>query len=382
MNTIKYITNYSLWMACALFAVLFAACDDEETSGLKVNRLMVADVADGTISLIEGDTYNTSVTTLPADAIDAGEYTYTYTTGNDKVFTVDESGVITATGVGEAVLSVWSVNNTDLWTTCLVKVEKRIYPVTSITVSEVYKDYYVGMERTINLGATVSVLPENASNPDVIYLSSDPTVAEVNEYGEVYTKSFGDVTITIKSTDGSNVATTCDFHVCNVEYTNYLERTAWTVETSHQWVADAAAGGQPEKMFDGNTVSSILLVKPGKSLGGVTVPSTDVVYFTIDMQTPQTFDFFKLTHRTNNTSENLRVKKVSVYGSNDNEEFTELLKGADIPVAKTVSDVIVDLPMAVTYRYFKITLDAWSNSGNTMQISEFNIGKMNFIANE
>ncbi|WP_294473299.1 discoidin domain-containing protein [uncultured Bacteroides sp.] len=382
MNTIKYITNYSFWMACALFAVLFAACDDDETSGLKVNRLMVADVADGTISLIEGDTYNTSVTTLPADAIDAGEYTYTYTTGNDKVFTVDESGVITATGVGEAVLSVWSVNNTDLWTTCLVKVEKRIYPITSITVPEVYKDYYVGMERTINLGATVSVLPENASNPDVIYLSSDPTVAEVNEYGEVYTKSFGDVTITIKSTDGSNVATTCDFHVCNVEYTNYLERSAWTVETSHQWVSDAAAGGQPEKMFDNDTVSSILLVKPGKSLGGVTVPSTDVVHFTIDMQTPQTFDFFKLTHRTNNTSENLRVKKVSVYGSNDNEEFTELLKGADIPVAKTVGDVIVDLPMTVTYRYFKITLDAWSNSGNTMQISEFNIGKMNFIANE
>lgn len=100
------------------------------------------------------------------------------------------------------------------------------------------------------------------------------------------------------------------------------------------------------------------------------------------MQTPQTFDFFKLTHRTDNSTDNLRVKKVSVYGSNDNTEFTELLKGADIPVAKTITDVIVDLPMKVTYRYFKITLDAWSNSGNTMQISEFNIGKMNFIANE
>ena len=27
MKTIKYITNYSLWLACALFAVLFTACD-------------------------------------------------------------------------------------------------------------------------------------------------------------------------------------------------------------------------------------------------------------------------------------------------------------------------------------------------------------------
>lgn len=89
-----------------------------------------------------------------------------------------------------------------------------------------------------------------------------------------------------------------------------------------------------------------------------------------------------MTHRTDNNTDNLRVKKVSVYGSNDNEEFTEILKGADIPVAKTISDVIVDLPMKVTYRYFKITLDAWSSNGNTMQISEFNIGKMNFMANE
>jgi hypothetical protein len=141
-------------------------------------------------------------------------------------------------------------------------------------------------------------------------------------------------------------------------------------------------------MFDDNTKSSILLVKAnGKTFtdannAKITVPVGDIVYFIIDMQTPQTFDFFKLTHRTDNSTDNLRVKKVSVYGSNDNTEFTELLKGADIPVAKTITDVIVDLPMKVTYRYFKITLDAWSNSGNTMQISEFNIGKMNFIANE
>ena len=39
MKTIKYITNYSLWLACALFAVLFTACDDDEASALKVNRL-------------------------------------------------------------------------------------------------------------------------------------------------------------------------------------------------------------------------------------------------------------------------------------------------------------------------------------------------------
>ena len=380
MKTIKYITNYSLWMACALFAVLFAACDDNDTPEQKVTRMAVTGLMDGTISLIEGDTYATAIATLPEEAVDASEYAYQYTSGNTKVFTVNESGVITATGVGEAVLKVLSTNNTDLWTTCLVKVEKRIYPVTDITFSDIYQDYYVGVERMIKLGQSVKVLPENASNADVVYSSSDSEIAEVNEYGEVYTKGLGDVKITVKATDGSGVSATCDIHIRNVEYTSLLERTGWTVTASHPYAVDPSAGGEPEKLIDGSTTSVLSLVKPGKAVGDISVGANESVFFLIDMKTPQTFDFFKLCHRTSNTSANLRVKKVSVYGSNDGENFTEIQKGIDITTS--INEVTVALPVQSTFQYFKMTYDAWASGGNTMQISEFNIGNMTFLDND
>ena len=154
MKTLRYITNkLALVLTGVLLLSGMAACDDkDDNTSIKVNRMMVTDVPDEVISLIEGDTWNTKVTTLPEGAIDADEYTYRYTTGNDKVFTVDENGVITATGIGESVLTVWSVNNTDMWTTCLVKVEKRIYPVTSITIPEKYQKaayLYVSAEQCL-----------------------------------------------------------------------------------------------------------------------------------------------------------------------------------------------------------------------------------------
>lgn len=337
---------------------------------------MVTDVPDEVISLIEGDTWNTKVTTLPEGAIDADEYTYRYTTGNDKVFTVDENGVITATGIGESVLTVWSVNNTDMWTTCLVKVEKRIYPVTSITIPEKYQKYYMGVESTFNLGGVVTVNPDNATTPDVVYSSSDAMIAEVNEYGEVYTKALGDVTITVKAVDGSNVSATCEVYVRDIDHSSLLDRTNWTVTTSHDYFSDGVINGAPECLIDDDEKSCLALVKPGK----LTIGKDESVFFVIDMQTPQNFDFFVLRHRTyQNTSANLRVTKVSVYGSNDGENYTEVIKEAPIATAATISSVTVDLPENVSYRYFKLTYDGWSNSGNTIQISDFNIGNKKFM---
>lgn len=378
MKTLRYITNkLALVLTGVLLLSGMAACDDkDDNTSIKVNRMMVTDVPDEVISLIEGDTWNTKVTTLPEGAIDADEYTYRYTTGNDKVFTVDENGVITATGIGESVLTVWSVNNTDMWTTCLVKVEKRIYPVTSITIPEKYQKYYMGVASTFNLGGVVTVNPDNATTPDVVYSSSDAMIAEVNEYGEVYTKALGDVTITVKAVDGSNVSATCEVYVRDIDHSSLLDRTSWTVTTSHDYFSDGVINGAPECLIDDDEKSCLALVKPGK----LTIGKDESVFFVIDMQTPQNFDFFVLRHRTyQNTSANLRVTKVSVYGSNDGENYTEVIKEAPIATAATISSVTVDLPENVSYRYFKLTYDGWSNSGNTIQISDFNIGNKKFM---
>ncbi|MGL5918982.1 MAG: Ig-like domain-containing protein, partial [Bacteroidales bacterium] len=231
MNTLKNILAYNALFLLTLLTFTVVSCNDEnEDNSIKVHRLSIENLDEhGVISLIEGDNHEVAVTTHPEEAIDKDAYNYHYTSANESVFTVNESGVITATGVGEAVLSVWSVNNTDLWTTGIVKVEKRIYPVTSITIPEKFQDYYMSVDNTFKLGSVIEVAPDNATTPDVIYRSSDNMIAEVNEHGEVYAKALGDVTITVEATDGSGVTAKSEIHIRDVDYSQLLLRDAWSV---------------------------------------------------------------------------------------------------------------------------------------------------------
>lgn len=381
MNTLKKILAYNSLFLFILLSLTVISCNDENgDNSIKVHRLSINNLNEnGLISLIEGDSHEITISAFPEEAVDKDVYNYRYTSANEAVFTVSESGMITATGIGEAVLSVWSVNNTDLWTTGIVKVEKRIYPVTSITIPEQYQDYYMSVDNTFKLGSQIKVFPENASSPDVIYRSSDNMIAEVNEYGEVYAKTFGDVTITIEATDGSGVTANSQIHIRDVDYTQLLSREQWSVTASHPYFVDASVNGAPESLTDGNLNSCLVMVKPGKSAGGITVGSEEPVFFVIDMQSAQDFDFFKLRHRTSNTSANLRVTKVAVYGSNDGEYFSELLKDASVTTAAAINEVTIVLPEKVNYRYFKLRYTGWNNSGNTIQVSEFNIGKAKFL---
>lgn len=374
MKIVKYIIYKTVCLLTgALLLSGMTACsdDDNDNAGLKVIRMEVANVTDGVVSLIEGDTWNVAVTTLPENATDAGEYTYTYTSSNESVFTVDETGTVMAVGVGEAALTAWSANNTDMWASCIISVEERIYPVASIEIPEDYKEYYMPVEGTLKLGELITVLPENAANPEVIYSSSNTNVATVNSLGEIYAQEVGDAVITVKSVDGSGVTATCTIYVREPAYVN-LDRTGWVVTTSHPYFADGTVKGTPESLIDEDMISCLALVKPGK----LTVGKDEKVFFTIDMQQGNKFDYFRLRHRSNNTSSNLRVTKVSVYGSNDNETFDELLK--DAAVATNVLEVTVALPQMCNYRYFRLVITGWNASGNTIQMSDFNIGKMTY----
>lgn len=374
-RSMKKMIKLSIALSLLIPALLTSCSDDDHTASPQVTSMTVSNATDQLVSLTEGDIWTASIALLPEEATDKEAYSYRYTSTNEQVFTVDANGKVTAAGVGEAALRVWSVNNTDMWTGCIVKVDARIYPVTSIDIPDEYKTYFIGVNRTFDLGAVVRVNPENATEPGVIFQSSDEMIAVVNEYGEVYTQALGDVDITVKAIDGSNVTATCQLRVRNVNYTGF-DRTGWTVSTSHPYLPDGVVGGAPASLIDDVAKTCLVLVKPGKSTGGITVGADESVYFIIDMQQTRTFNFFRLTHRTDNTSANLRVNKVSVYGSQDGETFTELAQA--VPIATNANEITVDLPDTASYRYFKMTYDGWGASGNTMQISNFNVGQVEF----
>lgn len=72
-------------------------------------------------------------------------------------------------------------------------------------------------ELTLNEGETYqltyTVLPETADAPTVEWTSSNPEIATVDENGKVTAIALGSATITVKTTDGIDIASTCNVTV-------------------------------------------------------------------------------------------------------------------------------------------------------------------------
>jgi hypothetical protein len=157
---------------------------------------------------------------------------------------------------------------------------------------------------------------------------------------------------------------------------NPLDRTDWTITTSIAGVPDGTVGGNdPENIIDGNTTSAFSFIKPGKTYEGVTGPAGYIPSFTIDMQSEQTFNYVSYLHRsTSNTSEYIRARQISVYGSNDNSTFVPVEEHHVIDYVKNDNEIIIEFP-SVSYRYIRVVIEDWNKtSGSTIQVAEFNAG--------
>lgn len=127
-----------------------------------------------------------------------------YSSSNEGVATVSDTGVVTAVSNGTAVITVTTVDGNKTATcTVTVNIPSTIVPVTGVSVSPTSKSLKVG--ETVQLVATVS--PQNATNKSVTYVSSKPSVATVSETGLVTAKVAGTTTITVTTVDGNKTAT-------------------------------------------------------------------------------------------------------------------------------------------------------------------------------
>lgn len=143
------------------------------------------------ISLLIGETESLVVSTLPDNATDKD---VAWTSSNSDVVSV-ENGVLTATGIGQAIITVTNKVDNSKTDTCTVTV---LQPVTGIMLNKSSISLLVGKSEII----TASVLPNTASNKTVMWSSSNPNIATV-ENGNVIAVSSGTATITAITADGS-----------------------------------------------------------------------------------------------------------------------------------------------------------------------------------
>ena len=132
-----------------------------------------------------------------------------WTSSNTNVATVDTTGKVTGVSAGSATITVKTKDGSKV-ATCNVTVKNPVISVTGVTLNKTALNLVTGASES--LVATIS--PSNATNKNVEWTSSNTNVATVDTTGKVTGVSAGSATITVKTKDGSKVAT------CNVTVKN------------------------------------------------------------------------------------------------------------------------------------------------------------------
>lgn len=127
--------------------------------------------------------------------------TLTWTSSDENIVIVDSNGVIIGLNIGTATITVTTSNGKTA--KVIVNVVEDVVKIDKITLNPTSLEMMV--DEVSQIVATIS--PENATDREIIWESSDKNIATVDSEGRVVAKSVGTVTITAKTTDGKVVAT-------------------------------------------------------------------------------------------------------------------------------------------------------------------------------
>ena len=159
------------------------------------------------LELTEGDEATLTAIVTPDNASNKN---VTWTSSNPEVATV-ENGKVTAIKVGTTTITV-KTEDGGKTATCEVTVREMVYPVESVSLDKTSLELTEGDEATL----TATIAPDNASNKNVTWTSSNPEVAKV-ENGKITAVKAGTATITVKTEDGGKTAT-CEVTVKEMVY--------------------------------------------------------------------------------------------------------------------------------------------------------------------
>ena len=174
-----------------------------------------------TTTLKASETITLIATILPENATDKS---VEWSSSDESVATIDANGLVTAIAVGEAIITVTTVDGSNLTASCKVSVVPTL--AESITLDKTE----INLEATETATLIVTVLPELTTDKSVEWTSSDETVAIVDENGVVTAVAVGEAIITAATADGSNLSATCKVTVVPTLATSItLDKTEYEI---------------------------------------------------------------------------------------------------------------------------------------------------------
>lgn len=148
-------------------------------------------------SIFVGGSETLTATVAPADATNQK---VTWKSDKPEIATVDANGKVTGVKAGEATITV-TTEDGGKTATCKVTVKPNL--VSEITLAALA--IYVGESKAV----TATVKPDDATNKELTWKSSDESIATVDATGKVTGVKIGTTTITATARDGSGVSGSC-----------------------------------------------------------------------------------------------------------------------------------------------------------------------------
>ena len=166
-----------------------------------------------TLTLEQGTTATLFATVLPEITTNKA---VTWATSNAAVATVNSNGRITAVVPGKATITATTTDGSNISATCEVTVTPIL--VKGVTLDATSAQVTIGYSRQL----IATVTPSNAANRQLVWTTSCDTVATVTADGLVSGIGLGTATITATTTDGSNIAASCQVEVVPVYVSEIL----------------------------------------------------------------------------------------------------------------------------------------------------------------
>ena len=176
-------------MLCIPMCIMTVSCQKE----IPVSSVSLSEVS---LSLVEGEFKSLVATVLPDNATDKS---VEWESRDESVATV-RAGVVTALKEGSTTITVKTANGGKT-ASCSVTVLPKHYSVSGISLDRTSAEMEVGQQLTL----TATVLPENATNKNITWSSSDNSIAEIND-GTVTAIEAGNATIKVTTEDGEKTA--------------------------------------------------------------------------------------------------------------------------------------------------------------------------------
>ena len=191
-----------------------------------------------TLSLTTGQNFTLQAMLSPSNATNKE---VTWESSDAGVAAVSKDGVVTAKKAGKATIVAKAADESGKYASCVVTVTEVKKEVTGVMLNKSSLNLGVGGSEVLS----ATVLPADATNKQVTWLSSTPSIATVSQSGVVTGVKEGTTQISVITAEGSKTA------ICSVTVSGQTPITPTEPGTQTGGIIDPATGKTAAATFSG-----------------------------------------------------------------------------------------------------------------------------------